>query len=108
MYDESVTSNTLFHNLQMPVLKAFHMLFSTVSKKKGMPSVELATEVKVQQKTAWLFKVKIKNAMIQEQQLLLKGKVQVDEMLVGGYCKGNIGRSLEQKVAVLIANRRIT
>lgn len=107
MYDESVTSNTLFHGLRLPILKAFHMLFRTVSKKKGMSSVELATEVKVQQKTAWLFKLKIKNAMIQEQQALLEGKVQVDEMLVGGYSKGNIGRSLETKAAVLIATEEL-
>jgi transposase-like protein len=102
-YDESVTSNTLFHNVKMPILKAFHMLFRTVTKKKGMSSIELSTEVGVQQKTAWFFKLKIKNAMIQEDKKKLEGKVQVDETLVGGYSKGNIGRSLEQKTAVLIA-----
>jgi hypothetical protein len=31
-----------------------------------MSSIELSTEVGVQQKTAWRFKLKIKNAMIQE------------------------------------------
>jgi ISXO2-like transposase domain len=45
--------------------------------------------------------------MIQEQQALLEGKVQVDEMLVGGYSKGNIGRSLETKAAVLIATEEL-
>lgn len=102
-YDESVISNTLFHNVKMPILKAFHILFRTVSKKKSMSSIELSTEVGVQQKTAWLFKLKIKNAMIQETKKKLEGTVQVDETLVGGYSEGSIGRSLEQKAAVLIA-----
>jgi transposase-like protein len=102
-YDESVTSNTLLHNLKLPILKAFYMIFRTVSKKKGMSSIELSTEVGVQQKTAWFFKLKVKDAIIQEEKTKLKGKVQVDETLIGGYSEGNIGRSLEQKVAVLIA-----
>jgi transposase-like protein len=102
-YDESVTSNTLFHKIKIPILKVFHMLFRTVGKKKGMSSIELSTEVGVQQKTAWRFKLKVKDAIIQEDKQKLKGKVQVDETLVGGYSEGNIGRSLDQKAAVLIA-----
>ena len=102
-YDESVTCNTLFEGVRMPILKAFHLLFRTVSKKKGMSSVELSTEVGVQQKTAWRFKLKIKNAMIQECQEKLEGTVQVDETLVGGYSEGFVGRSLGEKSAVLIA-----
>lgn len=106
-YDESVTSNTLFHKVKMPILKAFHILFRTVAKKKGMSSIELASEVGVQQKTAWRFKLKIKNAMSQEDKKKLTGKIQVDETLIGGYSEGNIGRSLEQKTAVLIATEEL-
>ncbi|MCY7420452.1 MAG: IS1595 family transposase [Chitinophagaceae bacterium] len=102
-YDESVLCNTLFEGMRMSILKAFHLLFRTISKKKGMSSVELATEVGVQQKTAWKFKLKIKNAMVQQSQKKLEGSVQVDETLVGGYSKGNPGRSLETKSAVLLA-----
>ena len=102
-YDESVTCNTLFEGMRMSILKAFHIVFRTISKKKGMSSVELATEVGVQQKTAWKFKLKIKNAMVQQSQKKLEGDVQIDETLVGGYSQGNTGRSLETKSAVLIA-----
>lgn len=102
-YDESVICNTLFEGMKMSILKAFHLLFRTISKKKGMSSVELATEVGVQQKTAWKFKLKIKNAMVQQAQKKLEGVVQVDETLVGGYSQGNVGRSLETKSAVLLA-----
>ena len=62
-YDESVTANTLFHDMRLPMMKAFYLLFRIATKKKGMSTVELAGEVSVQQKTAWLFKRKIQVAM---------------------------------------------
>lgn len=102
-YDESVICNTMFEEMRMSILKAFFLLFRTITKKKGMSSVELSTEIGVQQKTAWKFRLKVKNAMIQECQKKLKGDVQVDETLVGGYSEGCVGRSLEEKSAVLVA-----
>jgi len=49
--------------MRLPMKKAFYLLFRITSKKKGMSTVELAGEVSVQQKTAWLFKRKIQVAM---------------------------------------------
>ncbi len=40
-YDESVTANTVFHGIKMPILKAFHMVFRLTAKKKGMSSIEI-------------------------------------------------------------------
>ncbi len=91
----------------MPLLKAFHLLFRTMAKKKGMSSIELATEVGAQQKTAWHFKLIIKDAIIQESKKKLTGLVQVDETLIGGYSEGNVGRSLEQKTAVLVTSEEL-
>lgn len=86
-YDESATANTVFHDMKMPVLKAFHMAFRLAAKKKGMSTVELGCEVGVQQKTAWLFKRKIQSVMKEGGKDKLKGNVDVDEMLIGGYSK---------------------
>ena len=41
--DESVTANTLFHGMKMPVLKIFYMIFRITTKKKGMSTIELGT-----------------------------------------------------------------
>ena len=78
-YDESVTANTLFHGMKMPILKAFYMLFRITTKKKGMSTIELGTEVGVQQKTAWLFKRKVQAAMKKDKDDKLNGKVDIDE-----------------------------
>lgn len=106
-YDESVTANTVFHGMKMPILKAFHMVFRLSTKKKGMSTIELGTEVGVQQKTAWLFKRKIQVAMKQDKNDKLNGRVDVDETLVGGHTKKHRGRSLEDKELVLIATEKL-
>jgi transcription elongation factor Elf1 len=106
-YDESVTANTVFHGIKMPILKAFHMVFRVTAKKKGMSTVELGNEVGVQQKTAWLFKRKVQSVMKENGTDKLQGNVDVDEMLIGGYSEGNKGRSLETKSAVLISVEKL-
>jgi hypothetical protein len=75
-YDESVTANTVFHAIKMPILKAFHMAFRLTAKKKGMSTVELGPEVGVGQKTAWLFKRKMQSEMKEGGKDKLKHHVQ--------------------------------
>lgn len=106
-YGESVTANTVFHGMKMPVLKAFHMIFRLTAKKKGMSTTELGCEVGVQQKTAWLFKRKVQVVMKQENNDKLGGDVDADETLLGGYTKHHRGRSLKDKDAVLIAAEQL-
>ena len=106
-YGESVTANTLFHGMKMPMLKAFHMIFRLTAKKKGMSTTELGAEVGVQQKTAWLFKRKVQVVMKQNDIDKLSGKVDADETLLGGYTKKYRGRSLEDKQAVLISAEQL-
>ena len=96
MYDESVTCNTLFHDLKMPIAKAFQMMFRVVTKKKGISTVELGSEVGVQQKTAWFFKRKIQLAMHPNKSKKLENKVEMDETIVGVYyqdLRGYIAKS---------------
>jgi hypothetical protein len=103
-YDESVTANTVFHGMKMPILKAFHMIFRITAKKKGMSTMELGHEVGVQQKTAWLFKRKIQVAMKPDMGSKLEGNVDVDETLLGFHTgRKDGGRSLENREAVFIA-----
>jgi hypothetical protein len=102
-YDESVTSNTIFHSMKMPILKAFHMIFRISVKKKGMSTIELGDEVSVQQKTAWLFKRKLQVAMRQDNDHKLSGKVDVDETLLGFHSnRKQGGRNLDKKKALMV------
>ncbi len=107
MYDESVTFNTVFHDLKMPILLTFQMMFRVVSKKKGISTVELRTEVGVQRKTAWFFKRKLQIAMRPGGSEVLKNKVEMDETLIGGYSQNEPGRSLADKQAVMIGIEKL-
>jgi hypothetical protein len=93
--------------MKMPVLKSFHLIFRLTAKTKRMSTIELGNEVNVQQKTAWLFKRKMQSVMKEDGKDKLKGNVDVDEMLVGGYSAAKKGRSLETKSAVLISVEKL-
>ncbi len=61
-YNESVSANTFFEGIKLPLLKAFKMAF-IISAKKGMSSVDLAIEFGINQKSAWLFATKVRKAI---------------------------------------------
>lgn len=106
-YDESVFANTIFHDMRIPVLKAFHMAYRVICKKKGMSSVELSTEVNVQQKTAWLFKRKVQVVMQDKRKIKLKNEVVADETLVGGGRRGSYGRHHNEKAIIHVAVEKL-
>lgn len=102
-YDESPTANTLFHKLKFDIVKAFHIVFRVTVKKKSMSTAELAKEVGVTQKTAWIFKRKLQQAMKSSEQFPLTNEVHMDEFVLGQKEEGKPGRSLgKKKIAALV------
>lgn len=79
------------------------MVFRLTAKKIGMSTMDIGSEVGVQQKSAGLFKRKIQVTMKRNNKSKLKGNVEADETLTGGYTNKNKDRSLESKQAVLLA-----
>lgn len=106
-YDESATSGTLFHKCKLGLLKAFEMAFRVAVRKKGMSSCELAREFGCQQRSAWLWKAKIQEAMKSSGKHELTGEVEVDEFLVGGFSPGKPGRSPGSKDLVVLAVEKV-
>jgi hypothetical protein len=106
-FDESVTSGTLFHKIKFPLLKAFHICYRVCMKKKGMSSAELSRELDLRQKTCWLFKRKVQEAMKSSEQQPLTGKVDVDEFVIGQAEEGLPGRSDGEKRKVIIAVEQV-
>jgi hypothetical protein len=104
LYDESPTANTLFHKLKFSIEVAFEMLYEIVTSKKGANSIWLTERFSVQQKTTWLFRQKVQEAMKSSQQYALDKIVHVDEFEIGTPKKGQQGRSAStEKVRVVIA-----
>ena len=103
-YDESTTTDTLFHKLKFGIDKAFEMLYEIATSKKGANSIWLAEHFGVNQKTAWLFRQKVQAAMKSSSQHPLEGEVHVDEFEIGTPKAGEQGRSKsDKKVRIVIA-----
>lgn len=100
---ESVTSGTLFHKVKFLILKAFWIVYYLSTNKKGMASTELSRKLELRQKTCWLFKMKVMQAMKSSGNFLLEGDVEVDEFVVGGQEEGVRGRKNDKKKLVVVA-----
>ncbi len=98
----SPTSGTLFHNVKFSMLKAFYIVYYVSTSKKGISSTELSRKLGLRQKTCWLFKRKVMEAMSSSLNYPLKEKVEVDEMVVGGQEQGVRGRKNNKKKLVVI------
>ena len=60
---ESPTAGTLFHKVKFSLQKAFWIVYFISTNKKGMASTELSRKLQLRQKTCWLFKQKVMQAM---------------------------------------------
>jgi predicted RNA-binding Zn-ribbon protein involved in translation (DUF1610 family) len=102
----SPTSGTLFHKVKFPILKAFYIVYYVSTNKKGISSTELSRKLNLRQKTCWLFKQKVMIAMQSSGKFMMKGKVEVDETVVGGQEEGVVGRKNNKKKLVVFAIER--
>jgi hypothetical protein len=61
--------------------------------KKGIASTELTHKLGLRQKTCWLFKLKVAQAMLSNPKTPMLGNVDVAENDVGGQDNQSIGRN---------------
>lgn len=102
-YSESATAHGMFHKMKFPLRKAFYIAFLVVSGKKGISTHDLGRKLVLRQKTCWLFKRKVMEAMKSSGRHLLDGHVEADEFFVGGQEKGKKGRGNDKKRLVALA-----
>jgi transposase-like protein len=101
-YEESPTSNTLFHKIKFPLQKAFYICYQLSVNKKGMSTLELSRQYGLSQKTCWFFKRKVQKAMVSSDAHPLEGVLEIDEFSIGSHEKGKPGRSDGKKKKVIL------
>lgn len=79
----SATVGTIFHHTHLPLQKWFLAVSLVLNAKKGISSRQLARDLQVNKNTAWSMQMRIREAMI-EQGELLSGIVEMDETYIGG------------------------
>lgn len=87
-YQFSVTAGTLFHDSHLPLWKWFLAVYLMCESKKGISAKQLERMLKVSYRTAWYLAHRVRDAMGDDEQPLLRGTVEVDETLLGGKRKG--------------------
>jgi len=90
-YRFSVTTGTLFHDSHLPLSKWFMAIYLVTESKKGISAKQLQRMLDTSYKTAWYLGHRIRAAMGDDDQPLLRGIVEVDETFVGGRRYG-VGR----------------
>jgi len=96
---ESATAHTMFHKLKFPLLKAFYIVYYVSTNKKGISAAELSRKLDLRVKTCWSFKRKVMEAMASSNNHPIDGKVEVDEIFVGGHEEGSSSGHSTQRQA---------
>ncbi len=96
-HQESSTANTLFHKVKFGVRKAFFIVFEMGTSTKSISASYAAVRFGITEKTARLFMHKVREAMQSSGDYPMDGNVHVDEFVLGGREKGQVGRSYKAK-----------
>jgi transposase-like protein len=105
-YQFSVTAGTLFHDSHLPLWKWFLAVYLIGESKKGISAKQLQRMLSVSYKTAWYLAHRIRGAMGDDEQPLLRGIIEADDTRVGGHKRTGKGRYRENKAFVLGALER--
>ncbi len=107
-YQGSLTAGTVLARTRTDLRKWFLAVWLLASTKKAPSAAELARQLGVTAKTAWLLRRKITHAMARgEGELLLAGLVELDEGFIGGKRSGRpTGRRQPAKTMVAVAAER--
>ncbi len=80
----SVLVGTILENTKISLRKWFIAMYLISCHKKGISSVQLATDIHITQKAAWFILHKVRTLYKQYDTPALSGEVEMDEMYLGG------------------------
>lgn len=80
----SVTVGTIFENSKVGLRTWFAAMFIVATSKKGVSSIQLATQLGLTQKTAWFVLSRIRTMLADNNNVQLTGEVEIDETYIGG------------------------
>jgi transposase-like protein len=102
--ETSVTNGTIFHKSTKPLLVWFQAIWWIIAQKNGVSAKGLQKILGLgSYKTSWTWLHKFRRLMVLNGRTKLKGKVEVDEVFLGGKKTGKRGRGAEGKSLIAVA-----
>ena len=103
-HQASVTAGTIFQDRRKPLMLWFRAMWWITAQKHGASALELQRVLGLgSYVTAWTWLHKLRRAMVRPGRDRLQGRVEVDELFVGGIEEGVRGRQTETKALVAVA-----
>jgi transposase-like protein len=104
----SVTAGTIFEGTRKPLRMWFRAMWWVTNQKPGISAVGLQRALGLRSyQTAWAWLHKLRRAMVRPGRDRLSGRVEVDEIYVGGEESGVHGRQTETKALVAVAAEEV-
>ena len=104
-YQFSITSNTIFHDSHLPLVKWFLATLLLCESRKGHSANQIKRELGISYKTAWYLCHRIRAAM-RAARPMLDGTVEMDETYIGGVKRGGRGPHASEKEIVIGLRQR--
>ncbi len=100
----SATAGTVMHKTHLPLLTWFYGAFLTSTLTPGISALQFARQLGLSRyETAYVMLHKLRSGLVDPDRTPLRGRVQVDEALLGGETPGRPGRSHGAKAIVAVA-----
>lgn len=106
-YHVSLTTGTLFHSTNLPLVKWFWAIYLIAADKGGISALRLAKQIGVSWPTARNMLRKIRTAMEHRDSIYrLENIIEMDDAVVGGKRPGKRGRGAQGKKPIMVAVER--
>jgi len=103
-HQTSVTSGTIFHSTNLPLVKWFWSIYLSASDKGGISALRLSKHIDVTWRTAHRILHKIRTVLAHRDSIYrLEGLIESDDAYIGGKKAGKRGRGAAGKRPILIA-----
>lgn len=100
----SVTAGTVFQDSRKPLRLWFHVMWLMMAQKTGLSAKSLCDTYGFgSYQTAWGWLLKLRGIMIRRGRERLTGRVEMDEVYLGGQKEGSRGRGAGGKTLILVA-----
>lgn len=93
-HQTSVTAGTILHRTHFSLREWFWAAYLMATHTPGMSGTQLQRQMGCSYKTAWYLLHRLRRGMVNESRSPLRGRVEADEVIIGGPVRGKTGRGV--------------